>query len=73
MPEVELYARTNGELLLGPAIPDKTRLLEAAIARLLLPLIEIDPYEAVTRPPPEKGYDRITIPEPPFPASPPAK
>ena len=44
MPEVELYARTNGELLLGPVIPDNTRLLVAAIARLLLALMLIEPY-----------------------------
>jgi hypothetical protein len=44
IPDVELYARTNGELLFGPVIPDKTRLLVAAIARLLLALMEIEPY-----------------------------
>ena len=36
---VELYARTNGELLFGPVIPDKTRLLVAAIARLLFVIL----------------------------------
>ena len=61
MPVVELYARTNGELLFGPVIPDNTRPVFVLIARLLFELILIDAYGI-------NGAPIINTPDPPAPA-----
>jgi len=60
MPEVELYARTNGELLFGPVIPDNTRPVVVLIARLLFALILIEEYCI-------NGAPMINTPDPPAP------